>query len=233
MAQIRVLLADDHAVVRAGLRTLFDGHPDIKVVGETANGEEAVDRAAALRPDVAVLDFSMPALNGAGAAGRLRAEAPDVKVLVLSAYEDHGFVAQSLRAGARGYLLKRAAAEELVQALRVVAAGGVYLEPYLASQLADRPAQAAPDAADALSEREREVLCLLARGYANKEIGARLQISVKTVETYKTRGMEKLNLNSRVDLVRYACQRDWLSPSASRDAAGRRPAVPETTSAAS
>ncbi|AWM37091.1 Oxygen regulatory protein NreC [Gemmata obscuriglobus] len=219
MTPIRVLLADDHEVVRTGLRTLFDGHPDIEVVGDTADGAEAVRRTLELRPDVAVMDFSMPGLTGAGAAGRLRAAAPETKVLVVSAYEDHGFVSQALQAGARGYVLKRSAAEELVQALRAVAAGGVYLEPRLAAQLAEGPAAAPPDSAEALSQREHEVLRLLALGYANKEIGARLRISVKTVETYKTRGMEKLNLRSRVELVRYAFERGWLR-AADREAPG-------------
>lgn len=212
MNRIRVLLADDHAVVRAGLRALCDPHPDVAVVAEAADGEEAARRAAELRPDVAVLDFAMPGLNGAGVAARLREYAPDVRVLVLSAYEDAAFLRQVLRAGARGYVLKRAAADELIRAVRVVAAGGAYLDPGLAAQLADRPAgEARAPTGEALSDREHDVLRLLAVGYTNKEIAARLRISVKTVETYKTRAMEKLGLDSRVDIVRYASHHGWLA----------------------
>jgi DNA-binding NarL/FixJ family response regulator len=212
MSRIRVLLADDHTVVRAGLRTLFDADADIEVVAESADGEDAVRRAAELRPDVAVLDFAMPGLNGAAATARLHVDAPAVKVLVLSAYEDPGFLRQVLTAGARGYVLKRAAADELLQAVRVVAGGGVYLEPTLAAHLADRPAEGtATGGGESLSDRERDVLRLLAVGYTNKEIAARLRISVKTVETYKTRGMEKLGLHSRVDIVRFAAHHGWLA----------------------
>ena len=211
MSRIRILLADDHAVVRAGLRALFDPHPDVEVVAEAEDGTEAVRRAGELQPDVAVVDFSMPGLNGAEAADRLRHDAPDVKVLVLSAYEDRAFLRQSLQAGARGYVLKRAAAEELVQAVRVAAGGGVYLDPSLAGQVVDGfVGQPAADGAPALSDREADVLRLLAVGHTNKEIAARLRVSVKTVETYKARGMDKLALRSRVDVVRYAATRGWL-----------------------
>lgn len=214
MSRIRVLLADDHQVVRAGLRTLFGAYPDVEVVGEAADGAEAVRRAAELRPEVVILDFSMSGLGGADAATALRRAAPEVKVLALSAYEDHGFVTQVLRVGARGYLLKRAAAEELVQAVRTVAAGGVYLEPALAAVLAASPGPTSAASDENLSDRERHVLRLLAIGYTNKEIGARLKISAKTVETYKTRGMEKLALRGRVDLVQYASRRGWLAVAA-------------------
>jgi DNA-binding NarL/FixJ family response regulator len=208
---IRVLLADDHEVVRAGLRALFEPHEDVEVVAEAGDGEEAVRLAAERAPDVAVLDFAMPGLNGAAAAGRLREAAPAARALILSAYEDPAFVRQVIHAGARGYVLKRAAAEELVQAVRAVAAGGAYLDPGLAAQLADPPEEQRGPRADILSERERDVLKMLAVGYTNKEIGVRLRISVKTVETYKTRGMEKLGLDSRVDLVRYAAHHGWLA----------------------
>lgn len=226
MSRIRVLLVDDHQVVRAGLRSLFEAHPDIEVIGEAPDGGEAVRRAEKLRPDVVILDFSMPGLGGADAAAALRREAPEAKVLVLSAYEDHGFVTQALQAGARGYLLKRAAAEELVQAVRTVAAGGVYLEPALAALLAEPPGPASAASDEGLSERERDVLRLLAIGYTNKEIGARLKISVKTVETYKARGMEKLNFRSRVDLVQYASRCGWLTAAAPVGLAPVSPAAP-------
>jgi DNA-binding NarL/FixJ family response regulator len=212
MSRIRVLLADDHTVVRAGLRALFDSHPDMDVVAEAADGERAVRRAVELQPGVAVIDFAMPELSGAGVAARLRDDAPGVRVLVLSAYEDPAFLRQALAAGARGYVLKRAAADELIQAVRVVAGGGAYLDPGLAAQLAEAPGEEPRrPTGEALSEREGEVLRLLAVGYTNKEIGTRLRISVKTVETYKMRAMEKLGLDSRVDIVRYAAHRGWLT----------------------
>lgn len=213
MSRIRVLLADDCTVIRIGLRTLLEAQPDIEVVADTADGTEALQRAVELRPTVAVLGFSLRGLNGTEVTVRLRTEAPEVKVLILSAYEDHSFVTQVLRAGAQGYIPKRANPEELVHAVRAIAAGEMYLEPTLAAQLAgaSKGSDGADTAPMTLSERERGVLHLLAVGYTNKEIAARMKISVKTVETYKTRGMEKLDLQSRVDVVRYACQKGWLN----------------------
>jgi DNA-binding NarL/FixJ family response regulator len=212
MSRIRLLIADDHALIRVGLRALFEAHPDIEVVAETPDGPGAVSGALEARPDVAVLDYSMPGLNGAEVAARLRSEAPGVKVLVLSGYDDRGFVTRVLQTGARGYLLKTAPAVGLVQAVRTVAAGGVYLEPALAASLAENPGGTDRSAAaGALSGRENDVLRLLAVGYTTKEIGAQLEISVKTVETYKARAMEKLQMRSRVDLMRYASRQGWLS----------------------
>jgi len=212
MSRIQVLLADDCTVIRIGLRALFEAQPDIEVVADTADGTEALQRAVELRPTVAILGFSLHGLNGTEVTARLRNEAPEVKVLILSAYEDHSFISQVLRAGAQGYVLKRSSPEELVRAVRAVAVGETYLEPTVAAQLAGT--SKGSDGADthmALSDRERSVLHLLAVGYTNKEIAARMKISVKTVETYKNRGMEKLDLQSRVDVVRYACQKGWLN----------------------
>lgn len=214
MTRIRVLIADDHAMVRAGLAAVLRACPDIDVVAECADGGRAVDEVLAARPDVAVLDFAMPGLNGAEAAGRIGREAPGVRVLVVSAYEERTYLQQVLAAGARGYVLKRAAADDLVRAVRVVADGAVYLDPALLGHVVDglggdHDPVAAPRG-EALSEREAEVTRLIAQGYTNKEVAARLDISVKTVETYKTRAMEKLGLGGRVDLVRYAHARGWL-----------------------
>ena len=210
--KIRVLLADDHAIVREGLKALVNSQPDMEVVGEAPDGLVAVSLTAELDPDVAVVDVSMPGLGGADVTRRLRQADPGRKVLVLTVHEDKGYLRLLLDAGAAGYVLKRAAAAELVQAIRAVAAGGTYLDPALAASVVDdfvRPAERDEPAAE-LSERETAVVRLIALGYSNKEIAAQLKLSVKTVETYKTRSMEKLHIRSRVDIVRYAARRGWL-----------------------
>jgi DNA-binding NarL/FixJ family response regulator len=210
---IRVLLADDHAVVREGLKALINAESDMNVIGEASDGPSAVALVADLDPDVVVVDVSMPGLNGAEVATRLRAARPDRKVLALTVHEDAGYLRLLLEAGAAGYMLKRAAAAELVRAVRAVAAGGTYLDPAMAGRVVDdlvRPTEPPATTAE-LSERETEVVRLIALGYSNKEIAARLGVSVKTVETYKSRSMEKLAIRSRVDIVRYAAGRGWLS----------------------
>ena len=212
-AVIRVVLADDHEVVREGLKALVNAHADMRVVGEAANGEEAWHAAAALAPDVIVMDLSMPVLAGAEATARIRRDCPAVKILALTVHEERLYLTQLLRAGASGYVLKRAAAAELVRAVRAVAAGGTYIDPSVANELVagylDSEAGAEP-AHHTLSEREREVLVSIARGFSNQEIAGTLGLSVKTVETYKARVAEKLGLRSRVDIVRYAAAQGWL-----------------------
>ena len=213
MKKIRDLLADDHAVVRAGLKALVDGQPDLEVVAEAGDGPTALRLAAAAKPDVAVLDFAMPGLDGAETAERLRQVSPGTRSLALTVHEDRSYLKQVLQAGASGYVLKRSAAEELIHASRAVAAGGVYLDPALAGRVVEGyvgEAAAGGTAAVELSDREAEVLRLIAQGFANKEIAARLGVSIKTVETYKARSMQKLGLNSRVDIIRYALGRGWL-----------------------
>ena len=214
MADVRVYLADDHAVVREGLRALITAQPDMTVVGEAGDGRTACEQVPGLRPDVVVMDVSMPGLTGSQATERLRAECPAVKVLALTVHEDKGYLRQLLTAGAAGYVLKRAAAEELVRAIRVVAAGGVYLDPSLAGKVVGgfvrRPdGGGAPDGGE-LSDRETEVVRLTAAGYGAKEIAAQLGLSVKTVETYKARALAKLGIEGRAAVVRYAAQRGWL-----------------------
>jgi DNA-binding NarL/FixJ family response regulator len=210
--KLRVFLADDHAVVREGLKALVNAQPGMEVSGEAADGRTACQLVQELKPDVVVLDVSMPEMTGAQAAEHLRKTCPGVKVLALTVHEDKGYLRQLLQAGASGYVLKRAAAEELVHAIRTVAAGGVYLDPALAGKVVGsfvRPPAGKGVGGD-LSEREAEVARLIAAGHSNKEIAARLALSVKTVETYKARSMEKLGLSSRADLVRYAVQQGWL-----------------------
>lgn len=200
-------------MVREGLRALINAQSEMRVVGEAVDGPSAVALTAELDPDVVVVDVSMPGLNGAQVTTQLRAARPDRKVLVLTVHEDCGYLRLLLDAGAAGYVLKRAAADELVRAIRAVADGGTYLDPTLAASVMDEFVRsAAPPAPEAeLSEREAEVVRLIALGYSNKEIAARLKLSVKTIETYKTRSMEKLHIRSRVEIVRYAAGRGWLS----------------------
>lgn len=213
MAKLRVYLADDHAVVREGLKSLIDSQPDMQVSGEAGDGRTACRQVQELQPDVVVMDVSMPEMNGARATEEIKQTCPQVKVVALTVHEDKGYLRQLLEAGASGYVLKRAAAEELIQAIRTVAAGGVYLDPAVVGTVVRsfvrKPGKDAAAEND-LSEREAEVVRLLAQGYSNKEIAGRLGLSVKTVETYKARSLEKLGLHSRADLVRYAVQRGWL-----------------------
>lgn len=216
MTKLKILLADDHAVLREGMKTLINAEPDMEVTGEAANGHEAVERAKALAPDLAVLDLSMPELNGAQATRRIKAAAPGVKVLALTVHEDKSYLLELLEAGASGYVLKRASKGELILAIRAVMSGGVYIDPRIASQLMNPFTQGQARAAastPALSDRESSVMRLVARGYTNKEVASDLDISVKTVETYRARSMEKLGLKSRVDLIRIATERGWLQAS--------------------
>jgi two-component system, NarL family, response regulator NreC len=215
MNTLRIVLADDHEVVRAGLRTLVDSSTGMRVVGEASNGVEAIARARELRPDVLVMDVSMPKMDGATATERITRECPEVRVIALTAHDDRAHLTRLLQAGAAGYVLKRAAADELVRAIRTVAAGGTYVDPGFAGSLlraAARPVGVDPSLlADPLSEREEEVLRRIAWGESNKEIATHLGISTKTVETYKARITDKLGLKSRTEMVRYALQRGWLS----------------------
>ncbi len=214
MTPLRIFLADDHAVVREGLKALINAQPGMEVSGEAGDGRSACQQVQHLQPDVAVMDVSMPELNGVQATQQLKQACPHVKVLALTVHEDKGYLRQLLEAGASGYVLKRAAAEELIHAIRTVAAGGVYLDPALAGKVVGsfvrHPAGKGPAEGSDLSDRETEVLRLIAEGYSNKEIAGRLTLSVKTVETYKARSMEKLGLHSRAEIVRYALQRGWL-----------------------
>lgn len=215
MTTLRVVLADDHAVVRAGLRALIEGQPDLSVVGEAADGIEALELAQACRPDVLVIDLSMPRLNGVETTQQLRAACPQIKVLVLTVHEDATYLRQVLEAGATGYVLKHAAPDSLIGAIRHVASGAVYLDPALGDLLVTTMIggkERSAIAGAALSEREAAVLRLIAQGYSNKEIVAQFDLSAKTVETYKARGMEKLGITSRVELVRYATANGWLNP---------------------
>jgi DNA-binding NarL/FixJ family response regulator len=215
MKKLRIFLADDHAIFRQGLTMLINAQPDMEVVGEACDGQGVIQQVPPLQPDVVVMDVSMPAVDGAQATEHLKRTCPATKVLALTAYEEGKRVRQLLQAGACGYLLKRVAADELTHAIRTVAGGGTYLDPTIAGKVVEGYLQKAilPDedtASSCLSGREADVMRLLAWAYSNKEIAAHLGLSVKTVETYKTRLMEKLRLQSRVDIVRYAVRHGWL-----------------------
>jgi two-component system response regulator NreC len=208
---IRVLIVDDHAVVRSGLRMLLEAEEDLEVVEEAGNADEAVRKSRLEKPDVVLLDIVMPGRSGLEAAPELHRAAPKAKILVLSMQDDPSYVREAFSLGASGYLLKEAADVELVQAVREVAEGRRYVHPILGARLAAAEAEAeAKAAADPLSEREREVLRLLALGHTNQEIAKMLYISVRTAETHRAHIMQKLRLSTRAELVRYALAQGLL-----------------------
>lgn len=213
MKKLRVLLVDDHAVVREGLRALLSNDQRFEIVGEAADGVTALSAAERLHPDVVVLDVSIPGLNGAQVTRRLKSSQPDVRTLALTVHEEGGYLRSLMDAGASGYVLKRSAPAELLRAIEVIGDGGTYLDSSIASQLIGRLGQRRPieEPSAALSEREREVVQLVAHGYSNKEIAERLNVSVKTIETYRYRATDKLGLQGRADLVRYAIDQGWLN----------------------
>ncbi len=212
MARIRVLIADDHAIVREGVRALLTLSDDIEVAGEAANGQEAVELARRLRPDVILMDIAMPGLGGLEATLAIRRENPDAKILVLTQYEDREYIRRFLKAGVSGYVLKKAAGSELTAAIRAVQRGGLVLDPEVAREAwRDQAAAAAPvevaDPYETLTDREKQVLKLVAEGRSNKEVAELLEISVKTAMSHRERIMRKLDLHSRTELIRFALQK--------------------------
>jgi two-component system response regulator NreC len=208
---VRVVIVDDHAVVRSGLRMVLDAADDIEPVGEAGTAGEAVFEVRAHKPDIVLLDVGLPDRSGIEAAPDLLKEAPEARVLILSMEDDPSYVRQAFAAGASGYVLKEAADAELVTALRAVAAGERYVHPALGARMATADAEAAAQAAaDPLSDREREVLRLLALGHTNQEIASMLFISVRTAETHRAHIMRKLRLNTRAELVRFALAQGLL-----------------------
>jgi DNA-binding NarL/FixJ family response regulator len=210
---IRVLLVDDHAVVRSGLRLLLEATEDIEPVGEAGNAKEAVFQARALKPEVILLDLVMPEQTGLDVLPQLKHENPDAQVLVLSMQDEPHYVREAFAAGASGYVLKEAADNEVVAAIREVASGGRYVNPELGARLVTADAETARLAEeDPLSDREREVMRLLALGHTNQEIAKMLYISVRTAETHRAHIMQKVRLETRADLVAYALERGLLEP---------------------
>lgn len=216
MSAVRIILADDHPVVLAGVRALLQSSSDYLVVGEATSGAAALDLICHLKPDVAVFDISMPDLSGVALAEQAAERCPDVKLLALTVHEDRAYVQRLLQLGVRGYLLKRTAAEDLIHAIRAVASGGIYVDPSVAGKVLPVSSKQAssssrPASPEDLSPRETEVLRLTALGYSNKEIASRLEISVKSVETYKARAAGKLDLRTRSDIVRYGAAQGWIA----------------------
>lgn len=207
--QIRVLIVDDHTIVRSGLRLLLEDEPDIDVVGEAVNGREAQQLAASLRPDVILMDISMPEVDGVEATRHIKAHWPDINILVLTMHRTDDFFFDVLRAGASGYVLKGAETEELINAVRIVGRGEVFLYPTMAQKLVQSyldQGSREPDLEPLLSPREKEVLFLLVDGYSNKEIAEKLVVSASTVHTHRSNLMNKLGLSSRRELIQYARQ---------------------------
>jgi DNA-binding NarL/FixJ family response regulator len=211
MKRIRVALADDHPIVRAGIKALVQAEQEMEFVGEAADGAGTLQLIRSAAPEVLVVDVSMPGMSWLELMRRVGEESPELKVLILTVHEDRAYVQQMLQAKGHGYLLKRSAAEELVRAIRAVAKGGVYLDPAVAGKvLSPAAARNGPALATDLSDREEEVLKLIAKGFSNKEAATRLNLSIKTVETYKARACEKLGLQTRAEIVRCATARGWL-----------------------
>ncbi|MBV6495636.1 MAG: DNA-binding response regulator [Acidobacteria bacterium ACB1] len=211
--KLRILLAEDHKTVREGVKLLVNAQPDMEVVGEADDGELALARAEELRPDIIILDISMPRMNGLKATKRLRLKYPDIKLLTLSRHTDDGYLQQLVAAGANGYVLKQSAPNHLINAIREVAEGNAYLDPALTKKVmggyANRPALRGENQRE-LTDRETEVLRLISLGYSNKEIAASLDLSVKTIEVHKTNAMRKLGISGRIAIVKYAILQGWM-----------------------
>ena len=210
MNKLRIVLADDHKIVREGIRLLINSQTDMEVVGEAGDGEAAIARVAELMPDIVVMDISMPELNGLMATKRLKRISPQIKILTLTRHTDDGYVQQLIQAGVTGYVLKQSAPTELINAIRVVGAGKSYLDPTLTEKVMGGYVRQATALAGAskvvISDRESDVIRLIAWGHSNKDIAVRMEISVKTVEAHKANAMRKLGIASRIDIVRYALE---------------------------
>lgn len=214
MARMRILIAEDHATVREGLKLIIGAQSDMEVVGDAGDGRTAVALAQKLLPDIVLMDLSMPGLNGIKATAKLKESCPEVHVLVLTRHQDDGYLQQMLRAGASGYVLKQSPPAELLHAIRAVAKGGKYLDSAVAGKMMGSYAGkniVASERSGELSDRETEVLRLISWGHSNKDIAARLDLSVKTIEAHKANAMKKLGMNSRIDIVQYAVLQGWLN----------------------
>ena len=213
-ALLRILVADDHAIVRQGLRLLIDNQPDMEVIGEAADGKAALDLAVAVKPDIVVMDVSMPGMSGLIATRSLKQQQPAIMIVALTRHEDDTYLEELLRAGASAYVLKQSAPADFLKAIRAVAAGGIYLDPAMTSRVADGllagTIHVDVETNAKLTDRESEVLRLVAVGHSNVEIAARLDISIKTVEVHKANAMRKLGLTGRVDVIRYGVVQGWL-----------------------
>lgn len=212
--KIKILLAEDHATVREGIKLLINAQENMEVIGEAENGEIAVQKALELVPDVVIMDVSMPELNGLKATKRLKREMPQIKILTLTRHTDEGYLQQLLSAGVNGYILKQSAPSELIRAISAIAEGEGYLDASLTKKVmggyVSRTNSARGENKGEITGREAEILRLIARGYSNKKIGEQLEISVKTVEAHKANAMKKLNMKSRIEIVRFAILQGWM-----------------------
>jgi two-component system, NarL family, response regulator NreC len=211
---VRILLADDHVTVRHGLKLLIDSQPDMKVVAEASDGNHALQLVAETKPDVVVMDISMPGMNGLVATQKLKQRHPEIAIVTLTRHGDDAYLQELLRAGVSGYVLKQSAPTELLHAIRAAAGGGQYLDSTLTArvtaQFLSREGKRVNKSGATITQRESDVLRLIASGYSNKEIAARMTLSVKTVEAHKSNAMRKLDLNGRIDIVKYAILQGWL-----------------------
>jgi len=214
MTKVQVLVAEDHQTVREGLVMLINREPDMQIVGEAADGLEAIKRAKELRPQVIVMDLSMPGMSGLVATRKLKQLMPDMQVVALTRHDESGYLQELLQAGASGYVLKQSPSEELIRAIRAVVHGKSYLDPSITTEVfknyTTRESKSFSGANESLTKREQEVLQYIAAGYSNKEIAARMDISIKTVEAHKANSTRKLGLKSRIDIVNYALLQGWL-----------------------
>ncbi len=212
--KLRILIAEDHQTVREGVKLLVNAQTDMEVVGEAGDGEIAIKEVARLKPDLLLMDISMPNLNGLKATRRLRLDYPNLKILMLTRHTDDGYLQQLLEAGASGYVLKQSAPTELINAIRTIASGNAYIDPTLTRKVlggyVNRTVSLRGEGKGSLTDREEEVLRLIALGYSNKEIGVKVALSVKTIEAHKANAMRKLGISGRTDIVRYAILQNWL-----------------------
>lgn len=212
--RIRIIVAEDHLTVREGIKLLLKAQPDMEVIGEAGDGEAAVALATKLQPDMVIMDVSMPVMNGLKATKKLRSMYPSLKILTLTRHTDDGYLRQLIGAGANGYVLKQSAPDELINAIRAVGSGKSFLDPSLTQKVmggyAGTNDTLRGENRGNLSTRELEVLRLISLGYSNKEIAARLDLSVKTIEAHKANAMSKLGISSRIDIVKYAILQNWL-----------------------
>jgi DNA-binding NarL/FixJ family response regulator len=214
LEKLKIYIAEDHLVVRDGIKLLINSQPDMQVVGEASDGDEAWKGAMQAKPDVVLMDISMPGKNGIVTTRMLQESDPSIKILILTVHEERAYLRELLEAGASGYILKRSASEELIKAIHTVFNGGIFVDPFIAGKLLPRDKNESigqeQEVDEILSQREGEVARLISQGYSNKEIALQLEISVKTVETYKYRVMEKLGLRNRADFIRLALRSGWL-----------------------
>lgn len=213
MSEIKVLIAEDHKIVRAGLKMIIDSQIDMKVVGEADDGHQAIQMTRKLKPDVLVMDVSMPELNGLEAAAKLKRTVPDTKILTLTRHTDKAYIQELLQIGVSAYVLKQSPSVEMLRGIRIVAGGGNYLDPAVTRDifnLVGRQSRQKDSGNEKLNERESEVLRLIALGYSNKEIAAQLDTSVKTIESQKAAATRKLNIKGRNEIVNYAILQGWM-----------------------